>query len=179
MSAGGEPEAGGRTARARGAADYHASIAGLVRVLGESARQPTRAELARLQRVLADQVLPSLADIRAGRGAGPYLLGKHLKHVVEAEEWPAGTSPAAYLGSLRTTVRNPRVGVRLYRDVDSGQWMVPFVARVRRDWAGPESGTHVVLVFNGERVLWVSGFQVRHGVEYSRRQGGWWLRSPG
>jgi hypothetical protein len=155
-----------------------AALAELVRELGETGRQATPADLVRIRTVLADQALPAPTDLITGSRAGAYLLTKFNDHVLDGDEWPTGTSPEEYLDSLRATVRGPVSGVRLYRHLTTGEWMLLFVGRTRRSWAGPDGGAHVVVLFHGERMFWITGYQVRDGMSYAQRQGGWWLRRP-
>lgn len=166
MSAGGSDNGGGN----------HDAVASLVGELGDSARRPSTAELARLRSFFADRVLPSPTDLAASTPVGRYLRRKYDEHVVDIEEWPAETSPVEYVESLRATVRSRAGGIRLYRQALLGEWMVLFLARTRRQWRGPNGGAHVVVLFNVERALWVTGFQTRDGAAYAQRQGGWWIQ---
>ncbi len=43
---------------------------------------------------------------------------------------------------------------------------------------GPEGFSHIVVLFNGERGWWVTGFQPEAGLGYVVRQGGLWIWRP-
>lgn len=153
------------------------AIVRLVRDLGDRARTATVEEVAHLRAFFAARVLPSNSDPTRGSSVR-YLLEKFELHVRDRPEWTAGVSPDEYLSSLRAAVRHRAGGLRIFRDPDLGQWALLFVAPSGR-WRGPRGGSHIVVLFNAERTFWVTGFQPRDGLAYARRQGGWWIRTPG
>jgi hypothetical protein len=123
---------------------------------------------------LLDSVLPASADPSSG-GLASYLTEKLGQHV---REWPDGATADDYLASPRATVRYERGGIRLYQHAANAAWMLLFVGPARQ-WQGTAGGPHIVVLFNGERVFWVTGFQPpRRGVGYAARQGGRWLKAP-
>ncbi len=158
-----------------GSNDDPAMISALVRALGETGRRAAPQEIARLRRFFADSVLPADTDPRRGSVVA-YLADKFGEH---AREWPRAATVDDYLASLRATVRYQRGGIRLYRHPTNAAWMLMFVGPVRQ-WRGAAGGPHIVVLFNGERVFWVTGFQPpRSGLRYAANQGGQWLKAPG
>jgi len=155
--------------------DDASTISALVRELGDTGRRATTQEIARLRRFFLDSVLPADADPRRG-GIVTYLTDKFDEHW---REWPRSATVDDYLASLRATVRYQRGGVRLYRHPTNAAWMLLFVGPAR-DWRGAAGGPHIVVLFNGERVFWVTGFQPPgSGMRYATNQGGQWLKAPG
>lgn len=151
------------------------TIAALVQELGEESRRVTAREIARLWLFFLDSVLSADADPSRGSIAD-YLADKFNAHW---REWPPGATVDDYLAALRAVVREQRGGIRLYRHATNGAWMVRFVGPTRR-WRGPAGGPHTVVLFNGERCFWVTGFQPpRSGPRYAAAQGGRWLKAPG
>ena len=120
-------------------------------------------------------MLPADADPSRG-SIVTYLAEKFSEH---QREWPRYATVDDYLASLRATVRYQRGGIRLYRHPTNAAWMLMFVGPARQ-WRGAGGDPHIVVVFNGERVFWVTGFQPpRSGLRYAANQGGRWLRAPG
>src|SRR6266536_2949133 len=130
--------------------DERAAIRDLVRRLGETGQPATPAELARLRDFFAHQVLPA--------GVTTRVRAKHDLHVVTRAEWPSDTTEEEYLESLRSTVEDWRSGIFLAWDELEGRWTVCFVGRVRRAWRGHRAGSRLVVLFNGERLFWITGF---------------------
>jgi hypothetical protein len=150
----------------------------LVQELRATGRVATPAEIGRMRAFLADQVLPTDADLHADTPAGRYAQEKYDEHVRTRQEWPPATTPADYLASLRTAVRSTTTGVRLYTDQVRQEGMLLFVARTPRVRRGPNGRSHLVVLFNGARARWVTGFQVPDGGRYATRRGGWWIQRP-
>jgi hypothetical protein len=155
--------------------DDPATIGALVRALGETGRRAAPQEIARLRHFFADRVLPTDADPHLGSIVA-YVTDKFREH---AREWPRSATVGDYLASLRATVRYQRGGLRLYQHPTNAAWMLMFVGPARQ-WRGAAGGPHIVVLFNGERVFWVTGFQPpRSGLRYAANQGGQWLKAPG
>jgi hypothetical protein len=135
---------------------------------GGGSRRASAGELNRLREFFARQVLRAEVD--------DYILKKYCKHVLDDLHWPDDTSPGDYLESLRTTVLDPRSAIYLTADNEAGDWTIYFVGRVRRDWRGPDGSDRIAVLFNGERCLFITGFQPAMGDAYIERQGGFWLQ---
>ena len=152
-----------------GPGDDAMSIARLVQELAGTRRRATDEEVDHLLRFFADTVLLNVPR--------SYAHEKHEQHAIDNEEWPPGTGLDEYLSSLRAAVHDPGASVRLYYDQDYGGWNIMFAAP-SRDWEGPEGFSHIVVLFNGERGWWVTGFQPEAGLQYVVRQGGLWIWRP-
>lgn len=150
--------------------DDDSDVGGLVRRIGEIGRLATTDELAKLRDYFSRHVLPGHPTQR--------VRAKHDQHVVTREEWPSDTTDEAYLESLRAVVADWRSGVYLARDELEETWTLYFVGRVRRTWRGRMTGQRVVVLFNGERQFWITGFQADEGDFYVEQQGGLWLKRP-
>ena len=68
--------------------------------------------------------------------------------------------------------------IYLARAVAEVTWTLYFVGRVRREWRGEYAGARVVVLFNGERHFWITGFQPENDDSYVDRQGGFWVYRP-
>jgi hypothetical protein len=155
--------------------DDAATISALVRELGDTGRRATPQEIARLRRFFLDSVLPADADPRRGSMA-TYLAHKFSEHL---REWPPYATVNDYLASLRATVCYQWGSIRLYPHPTNAAWMLMFVGPARQ-WQGAAGGPHIVVLFNDERVFWVTGFQPpRSGLRYAADQSGRWLKAPG
>jgi hypothetical protein len=53
-----------------------------------------------------------------------------------------------------------------------------FVGPVRYRWRGPYAGQRVVVLFNAERLFWITGFQAEAGDSYVDQQAGFWVYHP-
>lgn len=188
---GGSGSGGGET-------DESAAIAALVRDLAENGRRATRTEIDRPRAYFASWALrrqpnvalphPDLEGWEWGEGriaTGRYMdrLGsKYLYHAVWGEEWPAGTSPEAYLDSLEATIRSESGGIYVERFEDEDPaWRLVFVARSGRS-RGPGGAAYMLVTFLAEEGRWLTGFQPPGGLDYMARQrarrSGRWLRRP-
>lgn len=174
--------------------DNRETIAALVRDLGETGRAATDEEIQRLRTYFATVALrqqPNLAEVEDDLGGleweGRILRGgqfmdrlsaKYLYHVQVRQEWPAGTTPGAYLTGLAQAIEHPSGGISLGQD-DAGSWRLLFVARSGR-WRGPHGGDLIVVGFLAEEGRWLTGFQPDQGRAYvqrhQRRLRGRWLR---
>jgi hypothetical protein len=145
------------------------SIAQLVRALGEAggALCATPQEIEQLRDFFGRQVLRADVD--------SYILEKFQQHVEIDGHWPEDTVPEEYLASLRETVLDSRGAIYLTADSPDGEWTIYFVGRVRRPWRGPAGSNCIVVIFNAERPLLVTGFQPRRDEANVERQGGFWL----
>jgi len=169
----------GRSQRAAGSASEPASVDSaaaereairrLVRAPGEARglRPAAPDEVARLRDFFGRRVLRAYVD--------DYILGKYLRHVEIAGEWPRDTAPEDYLGSPRHTVLDDTSSIYLTDSGEGEVWSVYFVGRVRRAWRGPNGWDRIVVIFNGEHHRFVTGFQPEDGDEYVASQGGFWL----
>lgn len=143
-----------------------------VRELGEAggSRGARPDEVHRLRDFFARRVLRDEVD--------DYITAKYRTHVEEDRQWPDGTTADEYLSSLRDVVLDPRSGIYL-ADARSGLgWSLYFVGRVRRAWRGPAGSNRLVVIFNGERHSFITGFQPDDDDAYVERQGGFWLHRP-
>jgi hypothetical protein len=127
-------------------------------------------EAARLRQYLSDHVLPRSITSR--------IIRKHQTHVENNREWPVDTTPEDYAESLRAIVLDPRSGIYLEYSEDDDDWTVYLVGRARRQWRGPSSGGWIVVIFNIDRGLWITGFQPKRSLAYIEDQPGFWARLP-
>jgi hypothetical protein len=143
-----------------------------VRVLGEAGGRlaADRRQIEQLRQFFGRRVLRSSVD--------PYLIAKYHAHVEIDRHWPDDTTPDEYLESLRTTVLDGRSQVYLTDAGPDGEWTIYVVGRVRRAWRGPGGSNRVVVLFNAERHVLITGFQPSREVTYVDRQGGFWLWEP-
>jgi hypothetical protein len=103
---------------------------------------------------------------------------KHAQHVEDDVQWPDDTSAEEYLESLREVTLNPRSGIYLVEDEIEWTWTIYFVGRVPYRWQGRHAGQRIVVLFNAERLFWITGFQAEAGDDYVDRQHGFWVRGP-
>jgi hypothetical protein len=148
--------------------DDRAFVAELLQQLTAGLRAATPAEIARLRHHFAMYVLPPQPT--------PRVLAKHDKHVEDDLQWPVDTTPDEYLDSLRQTIVNPRGGIYLAQAEVERTWTIYFVGPVRFPWRGHYHGHRIVVLFNAERHLWITGFQAEAGDEYVDHQQGFWVR---
>jgi hypothetical protein len=102
----------------------------------------------------------------------------YLWHVVQLQEWPAGTTLEAYAESIRRVVLDPTSGVFIHRFY--GAWQVGII-RESRDLRGPRGREWTLVQYRVSLGHWVTAFQPRAGLaELSKPQ--WsdlrWLRRP-
>lgn len=142
-------------------------VAGLVRDIAARNQHATKSEVEQLRRHFGETVLPSRATAR--------VVQKWSKHVEGNLEWPSDTTAHEYLESLRATVLDGRSGIFLEYSEDAEDWTVYFAGRARRAWRGPASGGLIVVLFNGDRSLWVTGFQPEDALRYFERRNGFWI----
>lgn len=134
---------------ASGSGESH-EIRALVHALGSTERTATPDEATRICRFLSENVLPGRITARVA--------GKHGTHVEDNLEWPRGTTLDEYLESLRAITLDERSGLFFEYSEEEGDWTVYLVGRVRRAWRGPSSSGWIVVIFNADRRLWVTGF---------------------
>jgi hypothetical protein len=137
----------------------------IVRALGEAGGTlpASRQQVEQLRAFFGRRVLRSRVD--------PYILEKYRAHVEEDLQWPEDTTPEEFLEILRQAVLDRRSSIYLTAGPD-GEWTIYFV---RRRWRGPFGSSRVLVLFNGERHRFVTGFQPDDGDEYVEQQGGFWL----
>ncbi len=150
--------------------DDRVSIVHLLHRLTARRRASTPAEAALLRRFFALHVLPDQPTARVRE--------KHAQHVEDDLQWPADASPDDYLASLRDTVLNPRGGIYLAEAELEPTWTIYFVGPVPYRWRGQHPGRRIVVLFNVERLLWITGFQAEAGDAYVDRRPGCWAHDP-
>ena len=131
-------------------------------------RVATDDEAERLRRHFGEGVLP--------RQVTSLVLRKYSAHVEENGEWPRDTIPEEYLESLREIVLDDRSGLFLEYSEEEDDWTIYFTGRVRRRWRGPTSDGLIVVLFNVNRVIWITGFQPEGGLQYLDERDGYWAR---
>ena len=146
-----------------------AEIRQLVQQLGvaRGARAASAEEVARLRLFFGRRVLRAEPDA--------YVMRKYRAHVEHDEQWPLDTSPEEFLESLRETVLDHHSSLYLTDVGDDPDWTLYFVGAVRRPWRGPNGSSRIVVLFNGERHLFVTGFQPERGADYVDEKGGFWV----
>lgn len=92
---------------------------------------------------------------------------QYLLHAVALEEWPPGTTLAAYLRSLRDAALDSRSGVCFGRH--EGEHRLA-IAAPSGDWRGPHGATFIVLLFDPLTRHWTGGFQPAEALA--------WFESP-
>ena len=142
----------------------------LVHSLGSTGGIANADEATRICRFLGESVLPGRITARVA--------AKHGTHVEDNLEWPRGTTPDEYLESLRAITLDGRSGLFLEYSEDDEDWTAYMVGRVRRAWRGTSSAGWIVVIFNADRSLWVTGFQPERGIDYVTDRDGFWARSP-
>jgi len=150
--------------------DDPAGTLALIRRLTATRRTATLSEAARLRRQFAHHVLPRQPTAR--------ILAKHGQHVEDDGQWPTDASPDGYLASLRATILNPNGGIYLVEAAAERTWTIYFVGSVPYQWRGPYPGRRIVVLFNAERLFWITGFQAEAGDAYVDRQSGFWAYRP-
>jgi hypothetical protein len=146
------------------------AIRRLISELGAArgSRRATLEEVAWLRDFFGRHVLRSYVD--------DYIMAKFEKHVSEDEQWPDDTSPEEYLESLRDTILSPRGGIFLTDEFPGGTWTIYFTGPVRRGWRGRNSANLLLVIFNAERHVLVTGFQPDDHDDYVSSRSGFWLR---
>ena len=142
----------------------------LARDIAASRRTAADDEVERLRRHFGEIVLP--------RQVTGLVTRKYGIHVEDNEEWPRDTTPDEYLDSLRATALDTRSGLFFEYSEEENDWTIYFVGRVRRAWRGPHSRGYIVVLFNADRSLWITGFQPERGLAYVDRRDGIWIRRP-
>ena len=103
----------------------------------------------------------------------------YLRHVVAEQEWPPGTTLAAYLQSIRDVILDPASGVLVSQL--QGEWQLTVVRR-SGPLRGPAGHEWVMVDYRVSISSWVTAYQLRRGlVEITRsagRQGLRWLQPP-
>ena len=102
----------------------------------------------------------------------------YLEHVVVGQEWPLGTTLAAYLRSLRDLFLDPLAGAFIARQ--SGDDRIG-VARESRALRGPDGADFVIAAYDPASRYWLAGWQPTEGLA-AIAGGEWsdvsWLRIP-
>jgi hypothetical protein len=116
--------------------------------------------------------------VLTGRDLLPPADAHYLRHVVHGQEWPTGTTEAAFLQSIRDVVVDPLSGALTCHY--SG---TPQITIVRRSLAlqGPAGFPWVLLDYRVETGHWVIAFQPSQGLAVLRRPERTdirWLRRP-
>ena len=147
--------------------DGDRDIRHLVHELGTQPRRASAEEVARLRRHFGEYVLP--------RRVSSYVVRKHQTHVEDNGEWPRDVTAEEYLESLRQAVRDPQSELFLEYSEDEDDWTLYVLGRARRASYGPASSGWIVVIFNADRDLWVTGFQPERGRDYVDERDGFWL----
>ena len=142
----------------------------LLRDMVASRRAATDDEVENLRRAFGEAVLP--------RQVTGLVTRKYGIHVEDNEEWPRDTTPEEYLESLRAAVLDTRGGIFAEYSEEENDWTIYFVGRARRAWQGANSRGYIVVIFNADRSLWITGFQPERGFSYVDRRDGHWIRRP-
>jgi len=101
----------------------------------------------------------------------------YLRHVVDQQEWPMGTTLAQYEQSLSDLALGLRVGILLSEHSLFG-WHVTIIGRsgVMR---GPGGRDRVVVEYRVRIGSWATGYQPREGLQFANaRLRKRWLRLP-
>lgn len=147
--------------------DDRVQIVDLLQQLISGQQAATPAEAMRLQRFFALHVLPTQPTMRVRQ--------KHAQHVEDDSQWPTDVSADDYLESLREAILDPRASIFLAEPGLEGSWTLYFVGTVRYHSRGRHSGGRIVVLFNAERLFWITGFQAESGDEYVERRPGFWV----
>jgi hypothetical protein len=150
--------------------DDRESILNLLNQIAATRRATTPPETARLRQSFALDVLPAQPTTRVRE--------KHAQHVEDDIQWPADVSPEDYLESLRDAVRSPRGGIYLAEGALDRTWTIYFVSPVPYRSRGRYPGRRIVVLFNLERLFWITGFQAEDGDSYVNRRPGFWVYHP-
>lgn len=121
-------------------------------------------EVTHIRHYVAVHVLPGQPTAR--------VLDKHAQHVEDDVQWPEDATPDDYLNSLRDTVLNPRGNIFLAENEIGRTWTMYFVGPVPYRWRGRHPGQRIVVLFNIERLFWITGFQAEAGDSYVDRRPG-------
>jgi hypothetical protein len=100
----------------------------------------------------------------------------YLRHVVQREEWPPGTSLADYVGSAQAVVLDPTSGV--FTNRYQGFWQLG-VVRDSGSLKGPAGGAVVLVQYRVALNHWTTVHQLRRGLvdlALSAMQDERWLR---
>jgi hypothetical protein len=173
--------------------DVRSDVDQLILDLGLSARDPTGRDLEAIRRHVGAAGFDPLATFPADRrvvglrrangqiiqrgDAIPTAELHYLRHVVEQQEWPTGTTQAQYEASLRDLAVTLRVGILLSERPPFG-WHVAIVGRTG-SMRGPGGRDRVVVEYRVATGSWATGYQPREGSRFAisrlRRR---WLRLP-
>jgi hypothetical protein len=85
-----------------------------------------------------------------------------LKHVIKRQEWPIGTSLAAYFASLRAVILDPASGVFTSRYEGGAQLGI---LRESADLRGPNGHEWVPIDYRVTTGHWVTAYQPEGGLE--------------
>ena len=146
--------------------DDRTTIIALLQQITASWRVVTPSEAARLRQHFALHVLPNQPTAR--------VLDKYAQHVEDDGQWPTDISPEEYLESIRDTVRYPQGGIYLAEAEVERTWTIYFVGSVPYRSRGRHAGDRIVVLFNAERLFWITGFQAEAGDVYVDRRPGFW-----
>lgn len=164
----------------------------LILSLAESSREASDEDIQQIREHVATVGFDSSATTKAGsRAAGLTWQGTpvhssdrldnmtvhYLRHVLAQPEWPPGTTVAAYLASLRSTIEDPYGGILLHRRYE--YWLLTFVARANNpmDFEGRQ---WVAVGYGVNYGYWTTGYRPRELTHFSTivEKGGRWLRRP-
>lgn len=148
--------------------DDRAFVVALLDQLTVNRRASSPVETAHLRQYFAARVLPAQPT--------PRVIAKHGKHVEDDLQWPDDTAPDEYLASLRDTVLDPRGGIYLVEPEVELTWTIYFVGPVSYRWRGRYHGDRIVVLFNAERLFWITGFQAEDGEAYVELQQEFWVQ---
>jgi hypothetical protein len=169
-----------------------------LRDIGQTARALAPGELQRLLAHVARAEFPprlqAIARIGQGLSYGGRILRAgdvlptdeqhYVKHVLAQQEWPAGTTRAQYLDSIREVILDPTSGVLV--NLYSGRAWHLTILRRSGSLRGPKSGGWVLVDYavgsSASPGHLLTVFQVADGPRYVtisalRRQQQRWLRS--
>jgi hypothetical protein len=103
----------------------------------------------------------------------------HLRHVVARRDWPAATSLADYLDSIRNIVLDPASGVLV--SLLDGEWQL-IVVRRSGTLRGPQGYEWVMVDYRVSVGAWMTAHQLGEGLasitDSPRRDNLRWLRLP-
>ncbi len=102
----------------------------------------------------------------------------YLRHVINVNEWPEGTTLEEYVGSISQVVMDGHTGIFTSRY--QGQWQIGFVRR-SGDLLGPSGSEWVLVEYRLDIGHWVTAYQPVEGlgvIEGPGRENIGWQRRP-
>ena len=101
----------------------------------------------------------------------------YLRHVVEQQEWPTGTTQSQYEDSLSNLALRLRVGILVSEKPPFG-WHVGIVGRTAMN-RGPDGAEWMLVEYRVNTGHWATGHQLRDGLVFANTRGlKRWLRLP-